>query len=527
MRGAVSLCAWAALLAGCSSSGGSSPQCVSLAGLDCANAVNAVVLPMLVDDGVAARVTSDTELCRRYAVDLAGAIPSWDEIQAHCAGKTPEEMVTWFMSQPAYVAVNQRAWADLFQYDNHTVWYAYIEDVDAAVAKLYRGELLYPDFAAIAAAHPAMVGEFAGENVVAYAFQAFLGRDALPEERQDLLALYRMWRTRGAYDPALTRFRYNACTSDADCATGRTCIDQVCQATTNYREIYIDPRACAGALGAIACTSHGITPKIVGDAPIALAQLTDEQWTELRAPGRVIASLPPFWEAAVDAVLKKYLGWWHGGYEIPGYEIAQVRRALAEAFRASRGDVRALEREVLVSAPYVMPADETAGDTKWWHRGPTKQMTAETWLDSVAKVAGTDLGRCDWRFPNLTPRWLPPALVPAKGALRGLDYAHEARVMGGCPDQVSGFRYTDVGILAAMEQRTVLAAVCGDPGAQAFLPAPGASATDLVTGLYHDILSAEPGEEGAALAAALPAADAPVARNLCQALMRSGRFLFY
>lgn len=526
MRGVPRLIAWAALISGCSSEA-SSPRCVSLPGFDCANAVDAVVLPMLARDGVTARLAGDAELCRRYAIDLGGAAPTWDEVQTHCAGKTPDEMVTYFMSQPAYATVNQRLWADLLQYDNRTVWYSYIEDLDAQVAKLYRGELKYPDFAAVAASHPAFVAEFAGENVVAYAFQAFLGRDALPEERQDFLALYRMWRARGAYDPALTRFRYNACTTDADCATGRTCIDSVCQATNNYRELFIDPRACAGALGALTCTSHGTTLQIPGDAPIALDQLTDDQWTRLRAPGRAIAAMPFFWEAAVDAVLHKYLGWWHGGYELPGYELPEVRQALAAAFQKGGGDVRALEHDVLVSALYVMPADEAAGDAKWWHRGPTKQMIAEAWLDSVAKLAGVTLGSCDWRFPNLTARWLPPARVPAKGSLRGFDYPHEARVMGGCPDQVAGFRYTDVGILAAMEQRTVLAAVCGDPDATAFLPAPGTSAAALVEGLYRAALSAEPGTDGAAIAGTLPGADATVARNLCQALLRSGRFLFY
>jgi hypothetical protein len=526
MRMRVSLVA-ALLVAGCShgSGGGAS-----------SNPVDAVVLPMLHADRITPTVASDSELCRRLAIDLSGVAPIWDDYLAHCQGKTPAQIVDYYMSTPGYLRVNQRLWADAFQYDNRTVWYSYIQDLDAQVAKLYAGGLGYADFATIAVAHPAFVGEFAGENVIAYAYQAFLGRDALPEERQDLLALYRMWRGRGAYDPVIDSFRYNVCTSDADCSTGRTCqpnpkmpAERVCTSDTNYRELYLDPRACAGALGPLACTSQRSAASAIlpEPMPLTLGQLSASDWQILRAPGRVIVAQPELWEAAIDVMLAKYLGWWHGGVQLPGYEIPAVRQALAVELQRS-GDVRAVERMILTSVLYTQPASEPAGDSVRWHYGPLKQMIAESWLDSVGKMTGVAMGSCDWRYAQASPRWTPPASIPPPGALARFPYQTTARTLGGCPDESTQLRYTDVGVLSAMEQRSLLAAACTDAAATRLLPTAGETPAALVKRLYRDLYTHDlPPSEASSVASALPAADAPTAQQLCQALMRSSRFLFY
>src|SRR5262249_10161622 len=145
-------------------------SCSPTGSFDCANTINAIVLPMLTGAGIQPKLASDTELCRRLSLDLTGVAPTLQDYQQHCAGRTPAQMVDDFMAQPGYVALGQRVWADALQYDNRQVWYSYIQDLDAQVARLYRGELAYPDFAATAVAHPAFVGEFVGENVIAYAF---------------------------------------------------------------------------------------------------------------------------------------------------------------------------------------------------------------------------------------------------------------------------------------------------------------------------------------------------------------------
>ena len=492
--------------AGGASGGG---ECNPVGDIDCGNTINALVLPLLAQDGITPSIAADTELCRRYSIDLVGVAPSWQEYQDHCQGKSPAEMADYFLAQPGYVRLNQRLWADALQLDNRQNWYQYTIDLDAQVARLYQGQLSYPDFTAIAVAHPAFVSKFVGENVVAYAYLAFLGRDALSEERQDLLSLYRMWMPRQAYDPALTTFNGQ---------------------TTNYKEMVINPMRCAGPLGAINCTSNlfHATVRLDGTAVLTLSQLSPAQWETLRTPGRMLATLPYYWEAAVDNVLHKYLGWWHGGYQLPGYELPEVRQALALLFQQGAGDIRLLEREVLTSVLYIMPAKEAQGDVKFWHYGPSKQMIAEAWLDSVARFTGVDLGVCDWRFPNLAPRWLPRNLVPPRGQIGGFDYQAEARTMGGCPDQEGQFRYTEVGVLYAMEQRDVLASVCSASAATAFLPPAGTDASGLVRLMYQRALLVDPGpDELQAVAGMLPGANAQVARNLCQAVLRSGRFLFY
>ena len=219
---------------------GVAAPCSPTAGFSCANAIDAVALPILASGGVVPVLASDAELCRRYSIDLTGVAPSWAEYQTRCAGKTPAQIVDAFLGQPEYVRTSQRWWADSFQYDDVRTWYRYIVDLDEQVGRLYRGELRYPEFTAIAVAHPAFVSEFVGENVVAQAYLVFLGRDALPEERQDLLALYRPWAKRAATDPDLGVFKFNACTTDADCGTKadkRVCVAGTCVVPVNYTEL--------------------------------------------------------------------------------------------------------------------------------------------------------------------------------------------------------------------------------------------------------------------------------------------------
>jgi hypothetical protein len=226
-------------------------------------------------------------------------------------------------------------------------------------------------------------------------------------------------------------------------------------------------------------------------------------------------------------MLTKYLGWWRGGVQLPGYEIPAVRQALAAELQRA-GDVRAVERLILTSVLYTMPGAEPAGDAIHWHYGPLKQMLAESWLDSVAKVTGVELGACDWRYPQASPRYVPKAKLPPQGTLAKFPYQTAARTLGGCPDQKTQLRYTDVGVLSAMEQRSLLAAACTDATATRLLPAPGESASALTVRLYRDLFTRDPTPaEAQAAAAMLPTVDASTAQQLCQALLRSGRFLFY
>lgn len=525
------VCAWSAACShGGNAHGGAPPPvgaCVDVAGFHCSNAVDGPLLPILAEEGVTPSLADDAELCRRYALDLTGVVPSFADYQAHCQGRQPGEMVDYFMSLPAYVANGQRSWADAFLYDNERTWYRYIADLDARVGDLYRGALDYPDFAAVAIAHPAFVGRFGGENVVSFAYQSFLGRDALPEERQDMLALYRMWRFRPASDPALTYATSGSCTTEQQCPAGSNCVAGTCTERTNYMEALIDPGECWPPFGAAFCTSVATGASVILPAaePGGVDALTADQWETLRTPGRVIAGLPGFWETACDTVLKKYTGWWMTGHEPWRRELPSVRASLAAFFRGTGGAMRSLEREVLTSALYTMKASAAdPNDSTEWHRGPTKQMTAEAWLDSVGAIAGFDMGSCDWRYSDVSPRWLPPAMVSPPGQLQGYSYTDAARALGGCPDHSSQVRVTDVGVLAAAEQRTVLADAC----AGGAIASGSSDAPTLVRGVWRAAFLKDPaGDQLAAIANTLPGGDSATAIGLCEVVSRTNSFLFY
>jgi Protein of unknown function (DUF1549) len=505
----------------CSKSDPTPRGCETAAGFACDNAVNAVVLPLLAKEGVTPRAASTPELCRRAYVDLTGAAPTWAEYRARCEGKSPAQIVDLLMSEAAYVDAGRRVWADAFQLDNRFTWYAYTRDLDAQVARLYKGELDYAELARVAVSHPAMITKHPGENVVAKAYSVFLGRDALPSERQDMLGLFRVWAVRDSYDPILVPLRFNRCAEDSSvCDQERICRKGVCEDPSTYVEVFVDPSRCAGELGALACSSpangvRAVLPPGRGDAPRRLEELSPEDLKSLRAPGEVIVKTPSFWEHAVDAVLERYLGWWHAGVELPGYDLPEVRRVLAERFKKT-GAMRSLERDVLTSVLYGMAGD---GAGKPHQQGPTKQMDAEAWLRTVGKILGVRLGSCDPRYQNTTERWVPKALAPGPGDLEGFAYVDHARILGGCPDQSSQLRSTSVGVLHEMEERLVLADVCNHPRS--------AARTDLAA-LFRDAFTREPApDELAALKATFPQPDEPSARRACQVLLRSSPFLFY
>ncbi len=124
----------------------------------CDNAVDAVIVPMLVAGGFTPTAEDSGVLCRRMAIDLTGIAPTPTELAQQCMGKTPGEMADYFMNKPTgvnvppiptgdapelyapYVFVNRRWWADNFQYRGFNV---FIRDLDRWVGKLYAGQIAY------------------------------------------------------------------------------------------------------------------------------------------------------------------------------------------------------------------------------------------------------------------------------------------------------------------------------------------------------------------------------------------------
>lgn len=531
----------------------------------CNNVVDSIVLPLMAQRDLAVRPETSERLCRRLSIDLWGRVPTWGEVETLCIGRTPAEAVEAFMGAPDYVLQSQRLWADRFQYNDERVWWRYIEELDSLVGELYREELTYSELAERALAHPAFVRRFDGDARVGAAFRIFMGRDALPSERTDLASLWAMWDDEKVTDPEWGH---------------------------KYQEMVIDTRRCSGTLSLAGCTAllYGggqvVLPLVDTEDPdsdanvLALGDLTDEQWDTLRLPGRLLARLPVFREAAVDEVTMRYLG-----YEA-GALIPEVRTVLMDLL-ADTGSIVAVERELVSSVLYLQAAyrpdsiettdeiplsDESAAeleDRLAWAFGPTKQMRVETWMDSIQRFAAyghTDawmngeanllsaayLGGCDHRFPEMKSGEVDgetiyhPSKYPLEdAAINRPDFSFRdfARNLGGCPNYVQHPRFTGSGVIISLEQRRFVQSACFHETSFGMYPA-GVEPDDISLGAVDAIvvhharqaLGRQPTDderdswragvqECLANSEECPAAE--VARKMCAAVLSSAEFLYY
>ncbi len=506
------------------------------------NAADAAMCPRVQRAGLNPRYADATTVCRRMAIDLLGRTPTWTEVEGQCQGKSPAEMVDYFMSQPEYVRRHQRRWADLFQYNDGFSHYRHILALDELVAQLYRGEVNYARFGELALTHPGYTGRHFGEARVAVAFRVFLGRDAHPVERADMVGLWTIWQPVQDYD-------------------------------ADYYFQHIDVRAyppiCQPPLDELLCHSS-----VYGDTTVAIPlrdpdassyrnlirpdDLTEDEWEALRAPGRILAALPYYNEHAVTEAMDRYLGWGAAA------GLPEVRLALLRYFEGVDLDVPAMERELLTSHLYLQtttpPENEVApltGEAPRWRYSPVKFMDVETWLDSLSLTVKRDFGQCDHRFPyvrnGVHPQsgqtiYAPHAYPVANPETNTPDftYATVARVLGGCPDRLQQFRFTGTGVVHALDQESILQYLCYLPDATGLLPgghfnapfAPGADRETRTALFRHQIrsfYSREPAD--AELGDFLDSTDACLASSactpdqlpaqLCVALTQGAEFLHY
>ena len=97
--------AWLVLLAACSEPavppappGSSEPMAPAVPAV--ANVVDGLVVPLIQASGRSVTVEASEALCRRLALDLTGVVPTAAEVSARCIGRTPAEMVDYFMGRP-------------------------------------------------------------------------------------------------------------------------------------------------------------------------------------------------------------------------------------------------------------------------------------------------------------------------------------------------------------------------------------------------------------------------------------------
>lgn len=497
------------------------------------NRIDGAACPDIQGKGVAVVLAGKVELCRRLHIDLLGFSPSAAEFEERCKWSSPEEIVDEFMMRPEYVRVSQRTWADTFRMTSATTFYQYVAELDALVGELHAGTMTLDEFATIAATHPGFTGRFDGSDLVGHAFQAFLGRDAIPSERLALEPLWHMWEERPGSDGfAAATFKVVLNTLRCEGVKEVDC----------HSDLWGDE-------------SVVIPPPVPGDVDpngpnvLTLAQLADVDWLKLRKPGLLITQQAAFYESYVDSRLRRYLG-----YDA-GAELPRVRQALIDLMEESRGDVLGVDREILTSVLYRMTnvheEGEDVGEDDWdppyWH-GPVKQMDAEDWLASTARLTGVDLGRCDHRYPvvqsgasGFHPNDYPkkPDNAPNYG------FRDRAQLLGGCPDRVASFRELRSGLIAALTQSTITDELCAaaDAGAPIF---PAGLVVDPTDKSVETLGSIARFIYAAALVGAIPrGADEALAASIdlcrddvdcvpgvfaaetCRAVLKSADFLFY
>jgi hypothetical protein len=426
------------------------------------NPLSRALCPELFDTGYRPLLASDAEVCARLYVDLTGVRAAPDQLEADCIGKPFDDVVARLQASDAHRRTQRRYWADRLSYSDALVDPASIKALDALVDELYQEKISYHDFAIRALAHPGFVGRHNGygqpDMVAMAAFEAFLGRPATRPEALDVGNLWRAWVGSGLAVPF------------ADAARPGYGVGT---------EPWIDPQACAAGVNKCESTLLGYAsvefPADGRTELIAIADLTEEQWASLRTPGRLFVSLDAFWEAEVDDVMIRLLG-----YDL-GALRPRARQALVDIFRENGGNVVQLERIVLGSWAYRQAAQELADEPRPdalknvpFAYGPTKLMIAEAWLHSIASVVGRSLGECDWRYPNLPDYGLTPETIAGLEDMYprnpdgtfDLRFRDAARLVGGCPGTFDSgsfsvtSRSNHIGLITAVAQEEKLVEIC-------------------------------------------------------------------
>lgn len=510
-----------------------------------ANPLDQVLCPEYEAAGYQPVEAAPQELCTRLHVDLLGVRPTKAQIDDACAGRDIVDVVRKMQSSKDYRLTQRRRWADRFQYSDYTVDVASIKRLDALVDDLYEDKIGYRDFAVIALSHPGFVGRHIGygqpDLVAEAAFKAFLGRTPTTPERLDVGNLWKPWSGSGFIEDGPVAFA-------GDEAGG----------FFGYGyEPMVDPFACESGVRSCESTLLGYAsvefPRHGRESFITASDLTAEDWDALREPGRLFTSLPMFWEAQVDEVLMRYLG-----YDL-GKIRPEARQRLVEHFKATGGDLRKLERVVLTSWAYRQPAiDEPARPDgmkfQTFAYGPTKPMIAESFIKSVGRLAGEEAGDCDWRYPNLPEWYYPDANLDdvlddvyprTEDGYIDTWFRNVAIQMGGCPGTMDFNTYqprersSHVGLMAAVAQEEAVVELCFVRAATSLVPAGvdplatderalrhtvrnvlerslgGATDADV-----HGVMTSRTADCGDCTAEAM-------ARDLCAGIASGAEFLFY
>ncbi len=524
------------------------PECVAFcdaAGLQ--NPINKGLCRSLWGVGLAPREIQHEEACRRLFVDLTGRLPSAEQMAQTCTGGWGAT-VKRLIADERFVFVNQRRMADAFLYSNEVVSLPSIYDMDRLVAKLYRGEIPWDLFAAVASAHPVLTRRHADARDTAEAlFRQFLGRPPFENERADMARLYNVWHD-GYYDHPYLGIRVPDAFLRFPCLDENGEVDPTARGECTsvlwgYNELLYQPDFRATR-----------DPRLDG-LVMWNGLMKPEEWERAQAPGRILARDLAFWERAVETVVEQYLG-----YNLVQL-VPEVREELVKYLLAHNGDIRSVHFAVATSVAYLQSNAGASTARYRWTYGPLKQLDAEAWIDSMAELAGFQTASCDHRISQ------PESLLEGRSvaAYRVLQnsrwkmddegevdtsYSEVARTLGGCPENVVGGRFKVVSILTTATQLNFVNALCNPAGDAENAGAPiarllpgGVDARKAVTAelagqiadhQYRNLLGHVPIAEELAEATsageqcALTRCTAEeFARPLCFALLSSAEMLFY
>jgi hypothetical protein len=532
-----------AWLAACSSDTGASDP--PLPPPPSQNPIDVAIWPRLVASGLTALpAASPDELCRRMALDLTGVTPAPGE----CDGKTPEEMARAFMATPRFIAIEKRFWIRRLGADPMAMMADHIADADTIYEAAASGDIGYDDLVARLTAHPIITINrpvAAGDDVtqtVQRIFTVFLGRMPSAAEVADYANLLRPWRRRfeDRYDKGYGYY---------------------------VRMAAIDPAACRDpVLGKAACTSTllgpatTVDPQVTAHVPAGYSQTSSSLYyyeldqgnvpaaleAELEKPGRLLAMRAELWDEAADLALARFLGWWRSSANVPETVLPEVRRALAESFRArTPHDLRELYVTVLTSLLYTTSNDSGgAANLPPWATGPSKLLEPEQMLDTLAHGLGRDLGLCDPHTDEPVGRnfyWPDRLRTPQPTDFYGFGYdfyLERAQQLGGCSGAIAPPR--SPGLPALLTHIDLARDLCRAPGK--LLPDgvdPQATTADAMAAVADHLFAGLVGrriadDERPAITAAATACAADTTCHdasgfgveLCGALLRSAAFLY-
>lgn len=289
---------------------------VGSAAADGEGSLDEIIRATMAERGASPQIAPDYQLCRRYAIDLTGVIPSPADLAA-CEGRSPAEMFDHFRSkgplphtggEPAYLWVNLLRDADHFLFSNGAQFsqVAHIREFRDQLRRVYAEGMSYREFARWALESQMFLNRFpSGADRANASFFLFLGRDSLASE----VPVGNMWNGWVLREPDLPA---SAAEEDPD-----------------YHEYDWDPSACSG--GRTLCSAEfwgrtGSTPAEAIDAML---------------------SSHLFVEATVDRYWERLLG-----YPLPGVDYPDIRRTLVLGFVESGYDVNWLIREIATSPAY-------------------------------------------------------------------------------------------------------------------------------------------------------------------------------